>query len=148
MSRKKVQQLDKPPAKGNYPARKIDVAQALKMRLINNLSYAEIGKYFSATPQAVQQALQSFKGILDNLGDIQAYKDNRPDVLTAIEQKMLEQIVDTDKLQKSSLNNVAYAFTQIHNARRLEENKSTANLQGIYAIVQRLDKDERKEENV
>ena len=148
MGRKKVQQLDKPPAKGNYPARKIDVAQALKMRLINNLSYAEIGKYFSATPQAVQQALQSFKGILENSADIQAYKDNRPDILTAVEQKMLEQIVDTDKMAKSSLNNVAYAFTQVHNARRLEENKSTANLQGIYAIVQRLDKDERKEENV
>ena len=31
------------------------------------------------------------------------------------------------KVQKASLNNVAYAFSQIHTARRLEEDKSTSN---------------------
>ena len=39
---------------------------------------------------------------------------------------MLQDLSSEDKRAKASLNNVAYAFNQIHTARRLEEGKSTA----------------------
>lgn len=56
------------------------------------------------------------------------YEGKRLQILNAAEMLILKEIFDRRKLQKASLNNLAYAFSQIHNARRLEEGKSTANI--------------------
>ena len=41
---------------------------------------------------------------------------------------MVQAMMDPESIAKASLNNRAYAFTQVHNARRLEEGKSTSNV--------------------
>jgi hypothetical protein len=45
-----------------------------------------------------------------------------------MEWTLLRDMVDSDKRKRASLNNVAYAFQNIHNARRLESNQSTSNV--------------------
>lgn len=48
---------------------------------------------------------------------------------------MIASLADPEKLAKASLNNVAYAFQQVHTARRLEEGKSTENKSIITAML-------------
>lgn len=55
----------------------------------------------------------------------EAWKENRIQVLNNLEEELLFDIADKSKREKASLNNSAYAFQQVFNARRLEEEKST-----------------------
>ena len=70
--------------------------------------------------------------------------------MNGVELKMLENLADDGRLKKASVNNLAYAFQNLHNARRLESGQSTANV-GIN-IESRLSKaiqdaaDKRKEQ--
>ena len=59
---------------------------------------------------------------------VDTYQSNRNNVLSATELNLVSSLHDKDKLQKASLNNVAYAMTQVANLRRLEAGKSTHNL--------------------
>ena len=56
---------------------------------------------------------------------------------------------DEEKLKKASLNNVAYAFNQIHTARRLEQGLSTGNvaisIESVYQDAEKAAKDLRKD---
>ena len=144
MGRKKVQQLDK---SGDIE-KKIDMSDVLKLRLVNKVTLSEIAAKYNVSPQAISQRINKFMEKISDPEMIQAYKDNRADILTATEERILQQMLTPSVLEKATFNNLAYGYQQVFNARRLEENKSTANLQGIYAIVQRLDKAERKEEEV
>lgn len=147
--RKNVQQSDKPPAENSSAVDttvdKIDVQEALKLRLINKLTYQQIADIYGCTRQAVQQRLNTLLGYFSGPEEIQSYKDTRPDILTAVESNLLQHILSPDKLEKATINNLAYAFQQVFNARRLEEGKTTANLHGIYGLVLQLDRDERKD---
>ena len=44
-------------------------------------------------------------------------------------------LTDPETLKKASLNNRAYAFTQVHQARRLEEGKSTENVNVLSKMI-------------
>lgn len=55
--------------------------------------------------------------------------------MSAAEEQLIASLLDPDKIAKASLNNVAYAFQQIHTARRLEEGKSTENKSIISAML-------------
>lgn len=140
MSRKKVQRLDKT---GQGINKKVDVAQALKLRMVNKLSYEEIGKIFGVTKGAIHKSLQSFISIIDDPDASEAFKATRSEILTSIERQLANQLVNPDKLKDASLNNVAYAYDKVATHNRLEQGKATQ-LTGIYAVVQRLDRDERK----
>ncbi len=59
---------------------------------------------------------------------MEVYKKNKPTILNAAEMKVLGYLLDDEKLQKANLNNAAYTFTQLTQARRLEEGKSTVNI--------------------
>ena len=61
---------------------------------------------------------------------------SRIQILTGIEAELLRHLADPDRLKKASINNLAYAFYQINNARRLEEGRSTQNLDMRQVIAQ------------
>ena len=46
-------------------------------------------------------------------------------LLQGTERVLIGNLLDPEKLKKASVNNLAYAFTQIHNAGRLEAGLST-----------------------
>lgn len=107
---------------------KIDVLQALKLRLHNRLSYDEIAKRFGVTKTAVYHVLSEFAKITENPEIVEGYASIRGKLLTAGEFELLKEIFDPEKLKKASLNNVAYAFSQVFNANRLERGESTSNV--------------------
>lgn len=108
---------------------KIDVAKALKLRLQGN-TFDEIGLIFDCNGSAVHQALKKFECFLKDIGpgELSAYSEHRSEIFNRVEQTLTASLLDTDKIQKASLNNVAYAFKQIHEARRLESGQSTNNI--------------------
>lgn len=127
----------------------IDVGKALKLRLVNNLSYQQIAnQVFIDTGHkidktAVFKRLKPFERLIKDPEAIQAYESNKEDLLSAVEMKLLVEMLNTSKLKSASLNNVAYAFQQIFNANRLQRDKSTANL-SVRSVIEDIKK--RREE--
>jgi predicted DNA-binding protein YlxM (UPF0122 family) len=109
-------------------AQKIDVAKALKLRLQGN-TLEEIGKVFGVTRSAVHDSLQKFEAFTGfaKPGVLTAYSEHRAELFNVVEAHLTASLLDGDALAKASLNNRAYAFKQIHEARRLEMGQSTSN---------------------
>jgi hypothetical protein len=95
----------------------------------------------------VHKAISGLIGLIEDAELIKGFEDIKTSVLSATEALLLANMVDSTKLEKANLNNVAYAFTQVHQANRLERGQSTQNLAGIYALVSQIDKKERQKPN-
>ena len=103
----------------------IPLKAIVELRL-QGLSGAEIARHFGVTPQAISKRIKGLLGELD--GDrLDAYRANRIAILEHLEEGLLSELVNPERMKKATLGNVAYAFTAIHNARRLEAGESTAN---------------------
>lgn len=108
---------------------------------MQGLSQLEIAKKLGVSKQAISKRLQGALAKID--GDVlEAYRPHKIAVLESIEQWLLSALVDDTRLKKATLGNVAYAFTQIHQARRLESGESTSNL-SLAAIVASIEADGR-----
>ena len=114
---------------------KIDLAKALKLRLVNKLTFQEIADQFKTSKQAIQQRLSRFTAICADPDILHAYQDSRPTLLSAVEEQMLQLLVDPAKTEKASLNNVAYTLTQVSQLRRLESGQSTSNMSAFVSLV-------------
>ena len=106
--------------------KKLDLAEVIKLKDVNNLSYNQIGKQLGYSGPYIHKAYNKFKDLVQDTDTSNNFSDNRVRILSSIEMNMLQDMVNVDKREKASLNNVAYAFNQIHTARRLEEGKGTA----------------------
>ena len=107
---------------------KIDVAKALQLRHSNGLTDTQIAKHFECSTQAVQQALKRFNKILLPASELQAYQDKKAGILESVEARLVCDLVDTKRRQKASLNNTAYALSQVANMTRLEKGLTTSNI--------------------
>ncbi len=107
---------------------KIDVEKALDLRLNHRLSNAQIAEYFGVQPHAVSQRLKAFMENLPTVQELHTLDSERLTLLRATYHANLSQLSDPAKLKEASLNNVAYSTAQLHNQIRLEEGKSTANV--------------------
>ncbi len=127
---------DTPTVISHPKAQKIDVAKALKLRLQGN-TLEEIGTIFGVTRSAVHDALQKFKAFTEHTdtGVLTAYSEHRAELFNAVEHHLTASLLDKDALAKASLNNRAYAFKQIHEARRLESGQSTANTSVLAKLI-------------
>lgn len=116
--------------------RKFDHGIALELAC-QGWRVSEIAKRCKVAESSVQQALAKYSNILNDLqpGTIEAYRARRSDLLTLVESKLMASLADNEALAKSSINNRAYAFTAVHTARRLEEEKSTANSSSVLHVL-------------
>jgi hypothetical protein len=109
---------------------RIDVQKALKLRLQGN-TFEEIGAVLGVSKQAVEQRLDGFKEFfrgITGIGDINAYAEERKQILSAAEQTLLRSVLDEQAIQKAPLASRVMAFGVLYDKRRLEEGKSTENL--------------------
>lgn len=115
---------------------KIDVAKALKLRL-QGATLEDIGDLMGVTKQAIYQALTKFEPFLTGCehGQLTAYSEHRAELFNVVEQHLTASLLDPDALSKASLNNRAYAFKQIHEARRLESGQSTNNISVLAKLI-------------
>ena len=119
----------------NPSRQKIDVAKALKLRLQGN-TLEEIGHVFGVTRSAVHDALQRFEPFCSfGPGQLAAYSEHRAELFNSVEAHLTASLLDADALSKASLNNRAYAFKQIHEARRLESGQSTNNISVLGKLI-------------
>ncbi len=110
--------------------KRIDISKALKLRLQGN-TFEEIGSILGVSKQAVEQRLDSFKHIfshIGNVGELEAYSEERKNILSAGESKLLASVLDEKAIEKAPLAARVMAFGTIYDKRRLEEGKSTENL--------------------
>jgi hypothetical protein len=116
----------------------LDVGKALKLRLASPfLSYEDIGKMCGGvSKQAVCKALKPFLNIIDNPEAREAYRANKSEVLESVQLKLVSEMVDPEKVEKASINNLAYAAGQLDNMIRLDRGESTANI-ATYSMMAR-----------
>ena len=106
----------------------IDVRKALTLRLKNHLSHEAIGRELGCTGAGVIKALKPFIDALSDPVAIQAFEDNEPKLISAAKMKIYSFLVGDVALKKASLNNLAYAYSQIDTVKRLEEGKATQHI--------------------
>ncbi|MEE9354189.1 MAG: hypothetical protein V3U75_01230 [Methylococcaceae bacterium] len=127
--------------KGGYGNAIIDIGKALKLRIDKDMTYAQIAAVLSKetgqslTKQAVWARLRPFTKLIDDPTAVRAYENNKETLLSAVEQRLLVEMVDPDKLKSASLNNVAYSFKELFNANRLQRDKSTSNV-SVKSVVE------------
>ena len=114
--------------------KRLDLAQVWKLRVVNRLSYGEIARAVGASKSSIHAALHRLSKLVPDPDAVKAYGEVRPTLLTAVEYRLMASLTDGETIQKASLNNRAYAFQQVFNARRLEEGKATEHL----SVVSRL----------
>ncbi len=116
--------------------RKFDHGAALELA-VQGWRYSDIATRYKVSESAVKCALAKYQHLLNGLqnGELEHYRKQRTELLTLTERELMCSLLDPDKLAKASLNNAAYAFSQIHTARRLEEGKSTENKSIISAML-------------
>lgn len=98
------------------------------MRYENGLSLRQIGDMVGVPHQTLHVWFKAVDNLIKHPDELSIYKNNRADFLSSMEYELLTDLMDSQRRKKASLNNVAYAFQQIHVARRLEEGLSTGNL--------------------
>ena len=116
----------------------VDLKTLIKLRYKNRLSLSEIARQTGMPKSTVHLRLSEAERILGDPETIEAYRDNTGVILSAVERAYINDLMDPDRRKKASLNNVAYAFGQIHQARRLEEGLSTANQASVEVILQEI----------
>lgn len=112
---------------------KLDMVTAVRLRF-EGLSTKQIGEKYGITRQAVEKRIAKVYKRLDPQS-IDAYNKHEDSLLTMAKELMVQHAVQPDTIQKASLNNVAYAYTQFNSAQRLLRGESTAN-HSIKGIVE------------
>ena len=115
-------------AVANHGKVKKNLKKAFELRFHHGLNYSQIGSQLGVSKEAVLKQLKPFEPIVKSLTQSQTYTTNAPEILGAVEFNIIRKMVSEEVLKKASLNNLAYAFQNIHNARRLESGQSTANI--------------------
>lgn len=110
--------------------RKINLVKAVALRS-RGMTYNDIAPLVGLAPgngQGVKKSIDSFLETLPDKETLERFESLKIPALQATMGKMIEGLNDSDKLSKASLNNVAYSLTQVNQALRLEQDKSTANI--------------------
>lgn len=137
----------KPTCLSNYPNAKIDIKKALKLRYTNNLSLDDIAKHFNCHKSSVHAALSRFEKLLRPNEEIEAFEDHKSKILSNLEWKLIEKMMDEDTIKSASLNNAAYAYQQAATQNRLEKGLATE-ITDSYAITATLQDIQRREEEL
>ena len=106
---------------------RIDVIKAYDLRFNKGLSYRQIGDTFAVSHQAVHQRLQSLKHLAEPQ-EVKAYENNKTSILSAVEHRLVTDLLEPDKRKKSSLYQTATSYGIIYDKNRLENGLSTENI--------------------
>lgn len=118
----------------------IDVGKALKMRIEKCMTYPEISKVFGVSESAVKERLRPFIKYINDPESTKAFCESKSSILSVLEQELVANLLAPDKLEKASINNLAYALQNVSNINRLEQGKSTSNV-NIHSLVDHVSKE-------
>ena len=107
---------------------KIDINKVVKMRFINGMTYADIGKVYHVSAQAIEQRLNGLKRLFEKTGAIDYVEQNYVDTVKRVNHRLLLELLDTDKLKSASLNNTAYSLQVANKILAIETDRPTDNV--------------------
>lgn len=105
----------------------IDVHKALKLRLINNLTYQEIADTLGCSKSGIHKALQRVKDVIDTPELTDQFRQHKAKIVEGVQLKYLVHLANKDTIKAASANNAAYALGQLNNIIRLDRDQSTTN---------------------
>lgn len=126
------------------PRDKIDISVAFKLRYKNGLTFQEIADKFGVTKQAVHLALSSLTKHLPDAEEIEAYRQNKSQILEGVEKVLIDKMLDPDTVKSASLNNAAYAYQQISTQNRLEKGLATERIDSLSVTASLSELERRK----
>lgn len=93
-----------------------------------NVDIATIAAATGLDRTTVRKRIKRYSQVFVEIRNVPAFQSARATLLNAAELTLLKSCVSPSAIRKASLNNRAYTYRQVHDARRLEEGKSTANV--------------------
>jgi hypothetical protein len=116
---------------------RFDDARALQLRIREKLTYEEIAERLDTTTAHVQTRIKKFLSFLEDPGNLYAYQENKPDLLEAIELKLLSYLADLLNSGKcTSVKDVSLALKVVGDMTRLNKGESTANVSVLLKSIQ------------
>jgi len=106
--------------------RDVDYIKALDLYL-EGMSITDICKFIGITRKTFYDKFNPIIKLIKDKDIIRSFNDKRSLILDTLELTLLDNMGKKDKIDKASINNLAYAFDKIYNASRLEKNLSTSN---------------------
>lgn len=123
-------ELPKPRARNPRPttATAFDITRALKLRMINKLSYQDIANVFGLSKQAIQSRLQSHIELFEDPELTAAYVEHKEKVFAGAESRFLVASLDPEKLANASTLQLVTSAGIMYDKQRLERGLSTENI--------------------
>jgi len=116
------------PAASPNPSKKIDLSLALKLRIRDGLTHAQIAKRFGCTREAVTQGFHRLTCLTDDPAQLEAYRQHKLGVFEASEQVLVERILRDTQHGEPSLGELARALDVVSKHVRLLQGQSTGNV--------------------
>jgi hypothetical protein len=91
---------------------------------LQGLSDVEVGKVYGKSGKAIAKKLKKIYDIVTK-EELDAYQKYKIQLFTAVEKQLLSLMLEPARLKKATAGNIAYMFTQVFNANRLEKNQPT-----------------------
>ena len=117
-----------------------ETGKALKLRM-DGMSFGDIAKYF-ATPKAT--VIKRLRPFLGKIEDVKAYKEQRADILSAQQLRVISAITDSD-IKKASLRDKVIAAATLYDKERLERGQSTGNISVLFQVADDAEKLRREQ---
>lgn len=113
------------------------LTEALRLRYQQGLTYQQLADKYHVSPVSIFQRFQRFNLTLEDPEEVKSYRDNRADILSDFQLKLLKSIKEED-LQKAPIQSKIWCYGVLYDKERLERNLSTANvaMQGTLDLVQ------------
>jgi len=105
-----------------------DLAKALHYRIDKGYALPHIAQIMGITWSTFYRSIKPFLSLMEEPERSKAFVKYKPVLMSHIQSLLVEQMTSPDKLSKASLNNLAYAFSQLDNSYRLETGKPTSNI--------------------
>ena len=116
-----------------------DMGKAMRLRLVNRLSYAQIGHMLGASETAVRRGLVDLEALLANPELVSAFKDNEAEVIDSARmlaiQAVGEQLADPVRRKKLDISRLTMLFGVLFDKQRLIRGQSTANIKQLSMLI-------------
>jgi hypothetical protein len=117
-------------AAANKAPAKLDAAKMVSLRIRHRKTNEEIAELMDCHPITVGRVINKFMRFVEDPGELEAYRQNKPDLFEAMELKVLSLLNErlNDKDYKPSIKDLTNAMKVLVETRRLETGQSTDNV--------------------
>lgn len=94
---------------------------------LKGLTREEISAATKVPPNTVMHITNELAGIINELNRAEEYRTHRKDLLDLLHGRLLKSMLSPEKMEKATVNQLAYASSEVHKQSRLEHGLSTSN---------------------